>query len=128
MLVLEAVRESNPPGWRLFSGAVYQTVWNALTDRPADYGVRDYDVAYFDTDLSETAEARIQADVLANVPDSIRMPVEVVNQARVHLWFENRFGRPYAALTGTDDALRRSLFTAHAVGVRLELDQIPSWR
>ncbi len=50
------------------------------------------------------------------------MRVEVVKQARVHIWFQNEFGRPYAALTGTDGALRRSLFTAHAVGVRLDPD------
>ena len=48
--------------------------------------------------------------------------IEAVNQARVHLWFEEKFGRPYAALTCTDGALRRSLFTAHAVGVSLEPD------
>jgi hypothetical protein len=122
MLVLEAARETRLPNWRLFSGAVYQTVWNALTGRPAGYGVRDYDVAYFDADLSEKAEAILQAKVLAHVPDTMRMRVEVVNQARVHIWFQNEFGYPYAALTGTDDALRRSLFTAHAVGVRLEPD------
>jgi hypothetical protein len=39
----------------------------------------------------------------------------------VHLWFQVKFGRPYAPLANTDDALRRSLATAHAVGVRLEL-------
>jgi len=122
MVVLEAVRVSHPPGWRMFSGAVYQTVWNALTGRSADYGIRDYDVAYFDADLSAKAEAIVQKKVLANVPKSMRRHVEVINQARVHLWFENKFGRPYAALTETDDALRRSLFTAHAVGVRLEPD------
>jgi hypothetical protein len=123
MSVLEAAREARLPSWRLFSGAVYQTAWNALSSRPADYGIRDYDVAYFEADLSEKAQADIQAKVLAFVPASMRMRVEVVNQARVHLWFENQFGRSYAALTGTDGAFRRSLFTAHAVGVRLEPDE-----
>lgn len=122
MQVLEAVREARLPSWRLFSGAVYQAVWNALTGRPTDYGIRDYDVGYFDADLSEKAEAVSQANVLARISDEMQMHVEVVNQARVHLWFQKEFGRPYAALTGTDDALRKSLFTAHAVGVRLEPD------
>ncbi len=120
MLVLEAAREARLRDWRLFSGAVYQTVWNALTGRPPDYGIRDYDVAYFDPDLSASAETVNQEKMSTQVPDSMR--IDVVNQARVHLWFQNKFGRPYAALTCTDDALRRSLFTAHAVGVRLEPD------
>jgi len=122
MAVLEAVRETCLPDWRLFSGAVYQTIWNGLTGRPAEHGIRDYDVAYFDTDLSREAETRYRVELLAHVPEPMRGRIEAVNQARVHLWFEEKFGRPYAALTCTDGALRRSLFTAHAVGVRLEPD------
>lgn len=45
------------------------------------------------------------------------------NQARVHLWFEARFGEPYPPLGGTDEALGRFTATAFAVGVRLEPDR-----
>jgi len=122
MAVLEAAGKARLPDWRLFSGAVYQTIWNGLTGRPANHGIRDYDVAYFDTDLTREAETRHQVELLAHVPDPMRGCIEAINQARVHLWFEEKFGRPYAALTCTDGALRQSLFTAHAVGVRLEPD------
>ena len=50
MHVLKGVRDQNLPDWRVFSGAVYQSVWNALTGRPSGYGVRDYDVGYYDPD------------------------------------------------------------------------------
>ena len=41
------------PDWLVFSGAVYQPVLNHLTGRPSYYGVKDYDLAYFDgADLS----------------------------------------------------------------------------
>lgn len=122
MAVLEAVRKAVLPDWRLFAGAVYQTVWNSLTARPSEQGIRDYDIGYFDADLSEAAEAAERARVLAFVPKTLRPSVEIINQARVHLWFQQQFGRPYAPLTDSDHALRRSLFTAHAVGVRLEFD------
>jgi hypothetical protein len=46
--------------------------------------------------------------------------VEVRNQARVHLWFESKFGEPYPPLGGTDEALERFVSPAFAVGVRLE--------
>ena len=49
-------------------------------------------------------------------------PVEVRNQARVHLWFERRFGAAYPPLTCADDALERYAAIVHAVGVRLEPD------
>src|SRR5215471_17440273 len=32
------------------SGAAFQTVWNVLTERPPDYGIKDYDIFYFDAD------------------------------------------------------------------------------
>jgi hypothetical protein len=45
------------PDWLVFSGAVYQPVLNHLTGRPLDYGIKDYDLAYFDpSDLSYEAE------------------------------------------------------------------------
>jgi uncharacterized protein len=122
MLVLDAVRAANLPQWRLFSGAVYQTVWNALSGRCASYGIRDYDIGYFDLDLSPTAEQANQCIVRSKLPAVVAEHLEVANQARVHLWFEQQFGRPYPALLSTDEALRRCLATVHAVGIRLEQD------
>ena len=122
MTVLEAARKAQLPDWRLFSGAIYQTVWNALTHRSVDYGVKDYDIAYFDMNLSAETENETQKKMLANIPSQLQNQVDIANQARVHLWFEEEFGRPYSALNNTDEALKRSLFTAHAVGVRLEAD------
>ena len=48
-------------------------------------------------------------------------PVETRNEARVHLWFESRFGSPYPRLSSADAALRHAS-VVHAVGVRLEDD------
>ena len=48
--------------------------------------------------------------------------VRTYNQSCVHLWFENRFGEPYEALTSTDEALSRFVAPTFAVGVRLEAD------
>lgn len=122
MQVMRTVRGLGLPDWRVFSGAVYQTVWNARTGRPADYGIKDYDVGYFDPDTSWEAE-----DVwIRRVGDALEAPlramVEVRNQARVHLWFEERFGEEYTALSSTDEALERFVAPAFAVGVRLEPD------
>ena len=40
MHVLSVMRDLNLPDWRLFSGAVYQAVWNAQTGRATGYGVK----------------------------------------------------------------------------------------
>lgn len=123
MSVLTTVRTLDPPDWRVFSGAVYQTVWNALTGRDRDYGVKDYDVGYFDaSDISYEAEDVVIRRMAAAFPAPLSEKVEVRNQARVHLWFPAKFGEDYSPLTGSDEALGRFVSPAFAVGVRLEAD------
>ncbi len=120
--VLHIARDLNLPDWMIFSGAVYQTAWNAITRRDFDYGIKDFDLAYFDPDTSWKAED----DVIGWVRDTFTAPldelVEVRNQARVHLWFEERFGEPYEPLTRTSDALSRFVSPTFAVGARLKDD------
>ena len=122
MHVLTTIRGLGLNDWRVFSGAVYQSVWNAVTGRPAGYGVRDYDLGYFDPDTSWDAEDVVIRRVAEAFEPPFRDMVEVRNQARVHLWFEGKFGESYDALTGTDEALARFVAPAFAVGVRLEAD------
>ncbi len=120
--VMEGVRALGLPEWRLVSGCVYQTAWNHITGRDPDYGLKDYDAVYFDPDTSYEAEdAFIRRAASAFLPPLDSM-VEVRNQARVHLWFEQKFGEAYAPLRTTDEALERFVCPAFAVGARLEAD------
>ncbi|THD62426.1 nucleotidyltransferase family protein [Phenylobacterium sp.] len=123
MRVLSTVRDLGLPDWLVFSGAVYQRVLNRLTGRDPDYGIKDYDVGYFDAaDTSYEAEDVVIRRVAAAFDPPLRDLVEVRNQARVHLWFEGKFGEPYAPLRETAGALERFVSTTFAVGVRLEAD------
>lgn len=125
MRVLETVRALDLPDWMVFSGAVYQPVWNHLTGRAPDYGVKDYDVAYHDdSDTSYEAEDVVIKRVAAAFEPPLRDLVEVRNQARVHLWFNKKFGadEPYPPLENSAAALKRFVATAFCVGVRLEPD------
>lgn len=122
MQVLTTVRALDLPDWRVFSGAVYQAVWNHQTGRPVGYGIKDYDLGYFDPDTSWEAEDVVIRRVANAFQPPLRDLVEVRNQARVHLWFHDRFGEPYEPLTRTDEALSRFVAPAFAVGVRLEAD------
>ena len=122
MHVLSVVRAQNLPDWRIFSGAVYQSVWNALTGRPAGYGRKDFDVGYYDPDTSWDAEDVVIKRVAAAFDEPFARTVEVRNQARVPIWFPAHFGEPYDPIACTDEALERFVAPAFAVGVRLEMD------
>lgn len=122
MWILEAARELKLPQWRLVAGCIYQTVWNVLTNRPHGTGISDYDLIYFDgTDLSEDAERETERLVRERLPH-LPVPIEVRNQARVHLWFEEYFGIPYPPLTSSEEAITRYASVNHAVGLRLVLE------
>lgn len=117
MRLLEDLRKARLPQWRVVSGCLYQTVWNSITGRPRGTGIVDYDVIYFDGgDLSWEAEDAVIRGVRTELPIQIR------NQARVHLWYENHFGTPYAPLRSAGEALLRYPATVQAIGVRLEDD------
>ena len=122
MQLLNVARDQDLPQWRVVAGCIYQTVWNSLTGRPPRTGINDYDVSYFDaSDLSAESEAAIERRFRAALPD-FPAPIEVCNQARVHLWFEQHFGIAYAPLSSVDEAITRYASTTHAVGVRLMHD------
>jgi hypothetical protein len=123
MHVLTTARDLDLPDWLVFSGAIYQPVLNHLTGRAADYGIKDYDLGYFDpADTSYEAEDAVIRRVAAAFAPPFREMVEVRNQARVHLWFEGKFGEAYAPLPNTPEALERFVSPLFAVGVRLEAD------
>ncbi len=119
MTVLETARDLDLPDWMIFSGAVYQTAWNALTGRDPAYGIKDYDLGYFDPDTSWDAEDVVIRRARSAFDAPLDDLVEVRNQARVHLWFEQRFGEPYAPLIDTANALTRFVSTTYAVGARM---------
>ncbi len=122
MRMLGAVRDLNLPDAWLVSGGIYQTVWNVLTDRPLLHGIKDFDIIYFDgTDLSYEAEDVVIGRVNAALPEIADL-LEVRNQARVHLWYAQRFGRPYRPLDCSMDALTTYAARTHAVAARLDAE------
>jgi uncharacterized protein len=118
--VLDLAAGMQLPGWYLFAGCLYQTVWNVVTGQPPDAGILDYDLGYFDSsDLSWEAEDaviqrghRVFADIAA--------PVQIRNQARVHLWYEQKFGAPCPPHDSTEAAIDSFEATCACLGVRTE--------
>lgn len=100
----------------IVAGCLTQTVWNVLTDRKVDYGINDYDVFYFDPDLSWEAEDRVIAGFRA-CADLTGARIEVRNQARVHLWYPEKHGKPYPALSRATDGIDRFLTRCTQIGL-----------
>ncbi len=106
-----------PDCW-MVAGGLAQTVWNKIFSLPCGHGISDVDIVYFDSDdLSETSEeqhaARIRA-IFAHLP----VWIDVKNEARVHMWYEDKFGYSISPYTSTADAITSFPTTATAIGLR----------
>ncbi|MGG7578932.1 nucleotidyltransferase family protein [Rhizobium sp. Nf11,1] len=116
--VLERWDEIDLPDGRLVAGAIAQTVWNHAFDFVHDHGIDDIDLVYFDdNDLSESAEADHSARIRSLFSD-LPVWIDVKNQARVHLWYGQKFGHVIMPYTSTDNAITTFPTTAAAVGIR----------
>jgi uncharacterized protein len=109
------------PGLYLGAGCVVQSVWNALHGYDPAYGIDDYDLVYFDaSDLSAEAEASAGRAARELLADLGPVTLDVTNEARVHLWYEQEFGVPLAPYTSSEDAIASWPMTASSIGVRTE--------
>jgi hypothetical protein len=106
-----------PQSW-LVAGCLFQTVWNIQAGRPPGAGIKDYDIFYFDsTDPGADAEAHAQFHVESVLGD-LGVTVEVANQARVHAWYPDCFGKPYPPLATAEEGIDRFLVLEACVGIR----------
>lgn len=95
--VLQSWRQINLPNSWLVAGAIAQTLfWNHRHGLPSEFGIGDIDLIYHDAnDLSEEAEAR-NSQRICQLFRAVPVHFDVKNEARVHLWYEAKFGHAIA--------------------------------
>ncbi|AKV08273.1 hypothetical protein B723_18430 [Pseudomonas fluorescens NCIMB 11764] len=100
----------------LTAGCLFQAVWNHQSGRPAAWGIKDYDVFYFDEDESWDAENEVILAARAHFHD-LDATIEIKNQARVHRWYTQRFGVEYPQLRSAKDGIDRYLIAGTCIGL-----------
>jgi hypothetical protein len=100
----------------LTAGCLFQAVWNHQSGRPAAWGIKDYDVFYYDEDESWDAENEVILAAAALFHD-LDVNIEIKNQARVHRWYAQRFGRAYPKLRSAKDGIDRYLIAGTCIGL-----------
>jgi hypothetical protein len=92
--IIRSFDEIGLPDCWLVAGAVAQTIWNIALGRPAHAGIKDADIVYFDPyDLSQEAELKEEIRLRSRFA-RLGLKLDVKNEARVHLWYEEKFGYP----------------------------------
>jgi hypothetical protein len=119
--VLDLGAEMNLPGWYLAAGGVSQTVWNVRHGFDPVEGIKDYDVVYFDPQADAARQTAIEDEITERL-SAFDVELDVKNEAFVHVWYRQRFGRPIEPYRSTEHAIATWPTTASSVGVRPDGD------
>lgn len=120
--VLSRTRALDLKDYYVGAGCICQTVWNHLYDMPLNYGIKDIDLVYFDKDHTDyDSENAVAHQAMKKMAD-LGFELDVKNQARVHLWYHEKFGKPIEPYTSLEEAIKTWPTTATAIGVRLNED------
>ncbi len=108
------------PNWYLGAGCIAQTVWNHRHGFDLTYNILDCDLVYYDSsDISaetENSYLRSGKELFKGLP----VPVEIVNEARVHLWYQKHFGYSITQYKSVEEAIDTWPTTATSIGIRYE--------
>lgn len=121
--VLERLSTLDLPPWYLTAGSLFQTVWNSAAGHDdLNRGIKDHDLFFYDdTDLSYEAEDLVIKKCLHACED-LGVEVEPRNQARVHLWYGQKFGKDIGPYRSLEHAISSFAATCCCVAVNLDKD------
>lgn len=123
--VLEEYAKENPKfkNYYLGAGGVNQTVFNYYHGYDLNHGIKDFDIVYFDDDESYESEDIIIKELserLSHVDTSF----DIKNQARVYIWYNEKYGTNRERYSSVEDAISSWGSTVTCVGVRLEDNEL----
>lgn len=118
---LEEYAKENPvfKNHYLGAGGVNQTVFNYYHGYDLNYGIKDFDIVYYDSDESYETEDIVIKDLSERLKD-VDVSFDVKNQSRVHIWYNEKYGTNRKQYTSVEDAIASWGATVTCIGVRLE--------
>ena len=123
--VLEEYAKKNPKfrNYYVGAGGVNQTVFNYYHGYDINYGIKDFDIVYYDSDESYEAEDIIIKDLESRL-SHIDTSFDIKNQGRVYIWYNEKYGTNRDKYKSVEDAISSWGATVTCVGVRLENNEL----
>lgn len=121
--ILEILSTSKLKNYYVAAGSINQTVFNYYHNYELSYGIKDYDIVYFDSDLSYEKEDET-IKYLESLLKDLDVSYDIKNEARVHLWREEKFGDPIDPYSSVEEAILSWGATITSIGVRLENNEL----
>ena len=114
--ILERLHALDAPQAQLVAGCLFGAVWNVQAGRPPGENVNDYDLFYYHPDSSYEAEDAVIRRAAFLFAD-LGVQIEVRNQARVHLWFEQKFGQTRPPISSVREGIDQFLVRCTCLGI-----------
>lgn len=112
-----------PNAW-IGAGVIFQNVWNIMHDYELNTYIKDIDVLYWDdNDLSWESENNIICALTDSVSE-MSVPLDVKNIARIHLWYEQRFGIPIVKYRSVHESVSTWPVIGACMAIRLREGQL----
>ncbi|MFT4929394.1 MAG: hypothetical protein ACI8WB_005527 [Phenylobacterium sp.] len=126
MAILQAIKTL--PGAWVGAGLIFQNIWNQYHGFAPNSHIKDIDILYWDdSDLSWAAEnAQIEklkqrlADIRLIINFPADLPIDMKNIARVHLWYEERFGIKKTPYQSVEESIATWPVIAGCLAMRLD--------
>lgn len=121
--VLIILSQSKLRNYYVAAGCINQTVFNYYHGNELNFGIEDFDIVYFDNDLSYEKEDGI-IRYLTNLLKDIPINLDIKNEARVHLWYGEKYGKDIEPYASVEDAISSWGTSITCIGVRIENDKL----
>lgn len=121
--LLKILEDDGLENYYVTAGCVNQTIFNYYHNYDISYGIKDYDIVYFDEDITYEKEDIIIKRLNKKLK-KLNIETDIKNEARVHIWYYEKYGIKRNPYTSVEDAISRFGATITCIGVRLEKDKL----
>lgn len=124
MTILDYIYELNLPNFYIAAGSVFQTIWNYYDNKPLNFGIKDIDIIYYDSNnLSKEVEKELEEKIIEHFKE-LNYKFDVHNEARMHLWKKEKENKNINQYKNSEDAIDHWIATVHSIGITKENDNI----
>lgn len=117
MLILDYLVELNLPNFYIAAGSIFQTIWNYYDHKPLNYGIKDIDIIYYDSNNTSKESEKDLEDKIVEHFKMLNYEFDVHNEARMHLWKKENENKDINQYKNSEDAISKWIATVHSVGI-----------
>lgn len=126
MLILDYLVKLNLPNFYIAAGSIFQTIWNYYDKKELNYGIKDIDIIFYDSNnLTKKDEKALEEKIINHFKEiALNYEFDVHNEARMHLWKKENENKNIKQYKNSEDAIDKWIATVHAIGITKVNNQI----